>query len=184
MTLEDAKRKLANYDWKVEEAELKKLYGPLYREMVQTAGRDAVDAFDVDDPHMKKLATSYVAERVTQITETTRDKLQGLIQSRLEAGDVDVSELASEIREAYAFSGARAAMIARTETSIAYNHGGVLGYQQSGYSEVDVIDGDGDEECAAADGDTWTVEEALANPLEHPNCTRVFVPHEDDQEAV
>jgi hypothetical protein len=41
---------------------------------------------------------------------------------------------------------------------------------------VDVLDGDDDEPCASANGARWTVEEAEANPLGHPNCTRAFSP--------
>jgi hypothetical protein len=49
-----------------------------------------------------------------------------------------------------------------------------------GVKEVEVLDGDDDEECASANGQIWTLEEASDNPLGHPNCTRAFAPHLGD----
>ncbi len=54
--------------------------------------------------------------------------------------------------------------------------GAVVSYQEAGIKEVDVLDGDGDAICAQADGQRWTLEEAQANPLGHPGCTRAFSP--------
>ena len=48
--------------------------------------------------------------------------------------------------------------------------------KQAGFTLVDVFDGDKEEPCASANGAVWTLEEALASPLGHPNCVRVS-PH-------
>jgi len=41
-----------------------------------------------------------------------------------------------------------------------------------------VIDGtEWDEECREANGQTWSIQKALANPIAHPNCVRTFVPY-------
>lgn len=71
----------------------------------------------------------------------------------------------------------RAGVVALTEASIAYNEGTILVAEANGYDHVLVSDGeDDDEPCIAANGATWTLEEARANALEHPNCRRAFVP--------
>lgn len=71
----------------------------------------------------------------------------------------------------------RAEMIARTETKTAQNESALAGYRASGIVEgVLVYDGDYDIECQTANGQTWTFEQAEANPLEHPNCVRCFAP--------
>ena len=59
------------------------------------------------------------------------------------------------------------------------NHGTVVASRQAGVTHVEVSDGDDDEACAHANGQVWTLEEALANPVAHPNCTRSFSPVED-----
>ncbi|MBU7015544.1 MAG: hypothetical protein HXS43_12030, partial [Theionarchaea archaeon] len=48
-------------------------------------------------------------------------------------------------------------------------------------NQVRVLDGDGCEECIEANGQIWTIEEAMANPLQHPNCLRDFEPHFEEE---
>jgi hypothetical protein len=50
---------------------------------------------------------------------------------------------------------------------------------QAGVTHVEVSDGDDDDDCADADGQVWTLEEALANPIAHPNCVRSFAPADE-----
>lgn len=70
----------------------------------------------------------------------------------------------------------KAERVARTETGMAYNLSSLDSYRSGGIGQVNVYDGDSDEECAAANGQTWSIDEAEANPLEHPNCVRAFGP--------
>jgi len=85
------------------------------------------------------------------------------------------SELKSTLADSYGFSESRAETIARTESAIVYNQGFIQVAQESGLVEsVTVSDGDGDEECASYDGQTWSLEEAMDNPISHPNCLREF----------
>jgi hypothetical protein len=56
------------------------------------------------------------------------------------------------------------------------NVGAILSYREAGLEKVEVLDGDGDDICAEADGQIWTLEQAEANPLGHPGCTRSFAP--------
>jgi hypothetical protein len=51
-----------------------------------------------------------------------------------------------------------------------------LGFSQAGIDEVEVSDGTDDDMCADANGQTWTLREALSEPIAHPNCTRSFIP--------
>jgi HK97 family phage portal protein len=69
------------------------------------------------------------------------------------------------------------ARIAVSEYVAARNDASVMAYSQGGVSFVDVRDGtDHDAACAAANGSRWTLEQAIANDKEHPNCRRVFAP--------
>jgi len=125
-----------------------------------------------------------VGERITQIDETTRGTIRDELQRALADGTGEsATELAERLRDAVddsaALSPSRALMIARTETAIAYNHGALLAYGQNGIEHVDVSDGDEDDECAEADGQTWTIEEAMADPVAHPNCVRSFEPADE-----
>lgn len=66
--------------------------------------------------------------------------------------------------------------IARTETARVQNQGTLNRYGQNNITHVNVIDGDGCDECIAANGQVWTVEHSQSNELEHPNCVRAFSP--------
>ncbi len=110
------------------------------------------------------------------ITESTREWIRRDVTDALAEG-LSMDDMANQLQANYAFSAARAETIARTETGFAYNRGTISGYRQTGLvQQVEVLDGDYDEECQAANGQVWTLEEAEANPLEHPNCVRSFSP--------
>jgi phage portal protein BeeE len=76
-----------------------------------------------------------------------------------------------------AFGDARAEMIARTETRMAYNRAAVLGYKELGVEEFLAYDGDEDLPCQQRNGQTFSAEQALEQEeLEHPNGTLTFSP--------
>jgi phage portal protein BeeE len=116
-----------------------------------------------------------VGERITGINNTTREKVQKLVAEGIEQG-MSPQDLGSALKESAAFDAARADMIARTETAYAYNDSAIQSYLSLDVEQVQVIDGDKDAECAHADGATWSMDEALSNPISHPNCTRDFIP--------
>jgi len=125
------------------------------------------------------------AARVQGINETTRAKIQEAIIRGLEDG-LDVLAVADLIEQSGTVGGLdmgslfdeyRAEMIARTELGTVYNESAVASYRDAGLDQVEVIDGDDDEPCAEANGSIWSADEAEANSLEHPNCTRDFVPY-------
>jgi hypothetical protein len=163
------------------------------RDLVTIAGdlgaTEVGGTFDITDPFISDFLTSYVGERIVQLNDVTRDRVATLIRHTFEDGGAHSSfalgtKVLDVVRDQFeGYSRWRADRIARTETGIAYNHGNVLGYKANDVNDVDVEDGDDDEKCADANGETWSVEEALENPLEHPDCTRNFAPHLDDRAA-
>ena len=132
-------------------------------------------AFDLESEHIQELLDDLAGE-IKNIAETTRDDIRRLIGKQSEEGWSN-EELGRRIREMGEInSRSRAVMIARTETGNAYNRSAILAYREGGVTHVDVLDGDDDEPCASANGSRWTLDEAEANPLGHPNCTRAFSP--------
>lgn len=119
-----------------------------------------------------------VGERIVGIDDTTRDRVQAYLDVGVE-NEWTPKELAKHIAadESGAFNAARAELIARTESGTVLNQAAAAGYRASGrVKHVLVYDGDDDEPCATVNGQTWTLDEADANPLDHPNCTRAFAP--------
>jgi hypothetical protein len=175
------------FDWDSYNEQLKTDLDGSFREIVAIQGkRGAVRAgltqFENDDPFVQKHLTGYMADRIVQLDKTTRLDVKGILQEvigRDSGSSVDIiaDAVAERVREKFAgYADWRADRIARTETGIAYNTGNVLGYRQADVTHVQVIDGDQDEECAKANGQIWTLAQALANPLAHPNCERDFAP--------
>jgi HK97 family phage portal protein len=122
---------------------------------------------------------AYLAEagaNVAGIVDTTRAAVQQALSDAHLAGE-GAQGAAKRIRELPAFGMPRARVVARTELGYAANYASVDHYAASGLvTHVTVHDGDQDEPCASANGSTWTLEEARANPLAHPNCVRSFAP--------
>ena len=138
--------------------------------------------FDPDTPEGKRVYKE-VGERIGGIRETTQRAVATYVaRNRLAGGSID--DLAKLIREdpSGAFGVARARMIARTESGVAFNRGSVLGYRQSGrVSKVRVYDGDGcgwgsHDDADKADGKIVDLDEVAGNELAHPNCRRAFAP--------
>jgi SPP1 gp7 family putative phage head morphogenesis protein len=115
-----------------------------------------------------------VGARITGINQTTRDKIQAIIEQGV-TSNLSPAELGRVIREATAFDEARAEMIARTETALAYNDAALGTYREFEVSHVQAIDGDTDAECAARNGNVYTLEEA-SGITDHPNGTLDWVP--------
>lgn len=114
------------------------------------------------------------AARVTRINETTRDAIRSAIIGSIEAGHT-ANEAADAVEAAATFEPYRSEMIARTELMDAYNASAIASYQDAGVTEVQAIDGDGDEECAARDGKIYPADEAY-DIEDHPNGTLDWVP--------
>lgn len=131
--------------------------------------------FDLSNPRIKE-TLSELGKRVRSVSDTVRDNVQTLVGQATEEG-WSMPELAKRIREKGEIdSRSRALLVARTETGTATNMGSCLAYETAGVKEVEVLDGDGDDICAEANGQTWSLQEAMDNPLGHPGCTRAFAP--------
>ncbi len=147
------------------------------------AARDAGDkygdeglSFDYVDPAAQDYAAERGAELIGRgkdpffgITETERVRANDLLRDALDEG-WSPQEFANRLEESGIFGEDRALMIARTEVAIAQNRGHAATFRELGIERVLVSDGDEDEECAVANGDEWTIEEAEAEPIAHPNA--------------
>jgi SPP1 gp7 family putative phage head morphogenesis protein len=112
--------------------------------------------------------------RIKNITETTRQAIASAILQGFDNGE-SPSQVADRIEELTAFNEHRAELIARTETMNAYNAAALQSYREYGVERVTAIDGDQDEECAARDGQEYSLEEAL-DIEDHPNGTLDWAP--------
>ena len=138
-------------------------------------------SFAQTNPRAATWAKARAGDLITDIAASAKEETIAKLKSVLgEAYDnpnitrQDVTDAISELWDAY--PDWKADLISRTETAFAENGGTLAGYKDTGVEYVLVSDGTGDDICAAADGATWTVDAADANPLGHPNCSRSFSP--------
>ncbi len=137
----------------------------------ELVGKKYVDGELVDNPNAKWV-----------ITDGTRELLRADIEQAMEEG-WSTAKLADVIEDNYAFSEARAEMIARTETARADMHGSMIAYRESGMvsGKEWLLGGDSCPLCEAnaAEG-VIPLEQNFpsgddAAPA-HPNCTCSTVP--------
>ncbi len=127
------------------------------------------------------------AARVTSINTATKDEIAAILASALEA-DVSLLDIADAIENGTDLTALigraggligdldyRAEMISRTELMDAYNASALFSYSDAGITQVQAIDGDGDEECAERDGQVFDIDEADSIE-DHPNGTLDWVP--------
>ncbi len=125
------------------------------------------------DAVIAKVATK-VGARVQGITDTTQQAIADAIAQGFDDG-LSPGEIADLIDALPAFDDARAELVARTETMYAYNAAALDSFGEFGVSEVEAIDGEGDEECADRNGQIFSVEEADSIE-DHPNGTLDWMP--------
>jgi SPP1 gp7 family putative phage head morphogenesis protein len=118
------------------------------------------------------------AGRVTRINETTRAGLRALIAEAVKNG-LGPGKLGDVIERWAGWNEYRAERIATTELQFAYNAAALDAYRESGIEQVEAIDGDEDDECAARNGEVMSVEEAEAID-DHPNGTLDWMPVIDE----
>jgi len=128
--------------------------------------------FEVTDDVLDGLAT-----RIRDIADGTRDDVRRIVRHALDRG-ATIDDLRDDLRGLFTETYRnRSRTIARTESGTAYNAGTIASYRESGIvTGVLVHDGEDDEPCRSANGSTWTLEQAQAEPLGHPNCVRAFSP--------
>jgi hypothetical protein len=114
-------------------------------------------------------------ERIKEMLATTKEAIQSALSQGFEEG-LSIAEIGDLIEGSTTFNELRAETIARTETMFAYNDAALNSYGEFGVDQVQAIDGDGDPECAARDGQVFDVEEAYSIE-DHPNGTLDWVPY-------
>ena len=158
-------------------AALSEVYPDLFKLAYLAANADlpVSVSFDLKNPRVKDTIAE-LAKNIRGVSDSIKESARGVVDSGLDAGH-STQQIAKALREyGVTDSKSRSETIARTETATAYNRGATLAYRDAGVTRVRVLDGDFDEVCAGVDGQEWTLEEADANPIAHPNCTRAFVP--------
>jgi HK97 family phage portal protein len=174
----------------VEDAALLQTYLPLVDDIAAqavTVSRIAGSGLDwnLQNPAVRTVR-QLLAQKVTRINETTREKLATVIEEGMRRG-YSIPQIANGHQDNDGYyqgvqgvfdeaTAARAETIARTETAVVYNQAAIVGYKDGGVEHVEVFDGNHDPECAAANGQRWTLEKAAENPIAHPNCIRSFAP--------
>jgi hypothetical protein len=141
---------------------------------ITVTGADPVADFSTALDRASEWALPYAGDLITNIDATTRDVINELVSSTLADPEASLDDLRGAITDNFGdMSDYRAEMIARTETSRAAANGDIAGYRDTGVEYVEISDGtDFDEECAAADGQIWSLDYYEANIDEHPNCGR------------
>ena len=127
------------------------------------------------DPEVIGRVLAEGALRVTAINETTRQGIAEIVAQGVEQG-MGARELGDAIQAWSGWDEYRSEMIARTETGTAYNATALASYRENGMEYVQVLDGDGDEECAPWHDVVVPIGDA-PDPLGHPNCTRDILPY-------
>lgn len=177
---------LTSYGWQGWEKHLKP---SIYSSLIETHSQGTSEAssaigvnlsYDMINPHAVTYAEQRAGELIgtgknadLSIADSTREFIRDTITEAVAEGK-SMEDVVKILTDEYAFSDARALTIARTETALAYNKGTLLGYKMSDVPAVTVIDGDGDVECAAANGQVWSVDFASDHALQHPRCVRHF----------
>lgn len=115
-----------------------------------------------------------MGRRVVGINESTRQKLIRAIADGIADG-LGAAQLGDLIESSAAFGEYRAELIARTETNRVLNVSQLSSFKHYGVNQVQAIDGDMDAECAARNGQVYSVEEAN-NIEDHPNGTLDWSP--------
>jgi HK97 family phage portal protein len=156
---------------------------PALAALVRTTGRNASRRLaapaKADDEFIGRVL-EYVrvkgGDRIRSMLRTTRDAVAKVIADGVRQG-MSPAELGDAIEAAAGLDEYRAELISRTETMYAYNDAAIGTYREFGVAEVQAIDGDMDEECAARNGNVYSLDEA-SGITDHPNGTLDWVPLE------
>lgn len=139
--------------------------------------------FDVPFSQAAEYAATRAGWLVRETDGVTRERIRAVIAETLgptfSNPDVSPQTLADALQAEFIDMAAwRARMIASTETAYAAAYGQIAALRVADIVDGTISDGDDwDEPCIEADGATWTLAEYEANPLEHPNCSRAFIPN-------
>ncbi len=131
-------------DWSDEaRSELRELLAAIASERATTSlesltaylgDRDAAAAVTQANERAIAWAQARVGNLITEVSETTRDAVNEMTATAIEAGWTN-RELADELDAAWEFGADRALLIARTEPTFAETAGTLAGYRESGVVE-------------------------------------------------
>ena len=165
-------------DWRQAEKELAGIltrhYGALTDRARADVSADLGRAVTPDERTLAFIADS-AASRAKGMAATQRERIATLRETHSADPDALRAALAAAERDATA----KAATVAATETSWAYNSAVAVVVKEDGHARLYCTDGDGDPVCAEVNGTYVTPEWALENPTGHPNCTRRFVAEDE-----
>jgi HK97 family phage portal protein len=178
------------WDDQIEDAQLTKAYLEQMDALARTA--IAVPAKELESdfewvnsrPEVKELRDSLTSQ-VKRINEFTRKEIEDVISTGLSRSYSVHQILNGFLDEKYVgVSGvfdkalqSRVVTIAQTETSIVQNAALLLVYRDAGFKHVKVLDSQQD-----GGGEIWDLLKAAQNLIAHPNCSRTFVPVEEEAE--
>lgn len=182
------------WDGQREDALLRETLRGLYLRLSRTALQTVADELGrmVYNRQVRNITEAMLAKaaaRITRINEKTRDAVREVVSEGVRRG-YSIPQIANGV-EAEGFRGvnalpqfdmARADLVARTETMLAYNESAIRGYVEYGVERFEAIDGDFDDECEARNGEVFTAEQILDadDPIEdHPNGTLDWIPLTD-----
>jgi SPP1 gp7 family putative phage head morphogenesis protein len=180
-------------DWAAEGDELDPLIRQLWDLMGETATGQTVEllglsesalTWDVSNPWVRQVMSG-VAERVTMVTDTTRQQIAQVVTDALQEG-TSIPELSEKLRGMYeeTYRG-RSETIARTESQHSYNHAQVASAKEGGVSEVECLDNPNHTTDPGSDGLTCAQRNGLIVPVddayrhiagEHPNGQLALAP--------
>lgn len=151
-------------------------YSKEYGEMLAKQGGSVINGEFV--PWMAN-STEDARSQVAKIIEQgiAEGKPTGVLE-RVKGG-YPKGTIASDLEKYFQGRRSHAVMVARTETARVQNTAALNRYQERGLSHVRVKDGmhsNSCDACSALNNQVWTVAEAQARQLEHPNCIRAFAP--------
>lgn len=194
----DVEKKLLEYGWKEDDDRFREVVEGMQAGLGEKAFELTAKALDGHTPSdgalekvLKELANrkdgiGSVSGRVKEeVLEQVREGLMhGLTYRQIAEGgtytpatagakDVTIKGVKGVYDEYKTWQGER---IARTEAAMTFNRSSATLMRDAAINEVDIMDGDEDEDCAEANGSRWTLDEYEANPLGHPNCTRIGLP--------
>jgi hypothetical protein len=167
---------------------LRKTLTPLVAGIASDVGsetRMALKPAKADDDFLERVLAfveGRTGERITGINDTTRDDVLRVVrQTVAEAVEAGMSPaqladlLGDRVNSMATWNDARAELISRTELMNAYNDAALHSYREFEVTEVQALDGDKDDECAARDGKVYPIEDAFGI-ADHPNGTLDWSP--------
>ena len=123
-------------EWNEEDEILMRKVETIFRAAVM-AGVNYAESFDLQASNLfdadieMRATTASLTQRITRINDTTKDKINSIIESWIEEGKT-LTEIKDLIKEQRNVMKSRAQMIAQTETTSAMNSGSMKYYELSG----------------------------------------------------